>query len=146
MTAIPNPGPFTHVVRPRYAEVDMQRVVFNGHWLTYFDDATTRFYESLGYDPKQTFIGQQNFDVMIVKAVLEWRGSATFDDQVSITVRPERIGNKSFDLRFAASVEDRPVCEATITYVSVVPGTHEASPIPELLRQRLEGAKSAPAS
>ena len=137
-----NPGPFTHVIRPRYVEVDMQRVVFNGHWLTYFDDATTRFYESLGFDPKQTFVGQQNFDVMIVKAVLEWRGSATFDDQVSIRVRPERIGNKSFDLQFFASVEDRPVCEATITYVSVVPGTHQASPIPPVLREKLEAAQA----
>ena len=30
---------FVHHVRPRYAEVDAQGVVFNAHWLTYFDEA-----------------------------------------------------------------------------------------------------------
>jgi acyl-CoA thioesterase FadM len=36
---------------------------------------------------------------MVVKASLEWRGSASFDDQVRIAVSPDRLGNKSFDLR-----------------------------------------------
>ena len=42
---------FVHHVRPRYAEVDVQGVVFNAHWLTYFDEASTRFFESLGFEP-----------------------------------------------------------------------------------------------
>src|SRR5450631_2762319 len=100
--------PFIHTIRPRYAEVDMQKVVFNGHWLTYFDDASTRFFESLGFDPRETFMSHLGFDVMVVKAVLEWKGPASFDDFVRIHVRPERLGNKSFDLRFQASVEEKP--------------------------------------
>jgi acyl-CoA thioester hydrolase len=60
--------PFTHTLRPRYAEVDMQKVVFNGHWLTYFDDACTRFFESLGFDPRETFSEKGLFDAMVVKA------------------------------------------------------------------------------
>ena len=39
------PSPFTHRIRVRYAEVDGQGVVFNAHWLTYFDEASTRFIE-----------------------------------------------------------------------------------------------------
>ena len=39
---------FTHRIRVRYAEIDGQGVVFNAHWLTYFDDSCTRFMESLG--------------------------------------------------------------------------------------------------
>ena len=42
---------FVHHVRLRYAEVDGQGVVFNAHWLTYFDDSCTRFFESLGLRP-----------------------------------------------------------------------------------------------
>jgi len=122
----------------------MQRVVFNAHWLTYFDDASTRFYESLGFDAKQTFVEQKNFDVMVVKAVLEWQGSATFDDEVRIAVRPERIGNKSYDLRFTANVGEKTVCVGTISYVSIVPGKKESAPIPATLREKLEHAKSLP--
>jgi YbgC/YbaW family acyl-CoA thioester hydrolase len=131
--------PFTHSLRPRYCEVDMQRVVFNGHWLAYFDDASTRFFESLGFDPRG-FVEGRGFDAMVVKAVLEWQSPATFDDVVTIAVMADRIGNKSFDLRFRASVEGRPACEGVITYVSVTPGTKESAPIPAPLRQGLESA------
>jgi acyl-CoA thioester hydrolase len=132
---------FSHTIRPRYAEVDMQRVVFNGHWLTYFDDASTRFYESLGFDPKQMFVEEPVFDVMVVKAVLEWRGPASFDDEVKIAVAPSRLGNKSFDLRFEATANGAPACEGVITYVSVKPGTKESVPIPGFLRAKLEAAR-----
>jgi acyl-CoA thioester hydrolase len=131
---------FIHTVRPRYAEVDMQGVVFNAHWLTYFDEAGTRYFEAGGFDPKTTFIEGGAFDVMVVKAVLEWKGPAGFDDEVRIDVRPDRIGNKSFDLRYTASVDGRDVCVGIVTYVSVVPGKKESVPIPESLRSKLEGA------
>jgi len=131
---------FTHHVRPRYAEVDMQGVVFNAHWLTYFDDACTRYFEFIGFDPKHTFFEGGAFDVMVVKAVLEWKGPAGFDSEVAIEVRPDRIGTTSFDLSFTAGVDGHPVCEGVITYVSVAPGTKESRPIPEVLRSRLESA------
>jgi len=129
---------FTHTVRPRYAEVDMQGVVFNAHWLTYFDEACTRYFESLGFDPKVTFFEGGAFDVMVVKATLEWKGPAGFDDHVAIGVRADRVGDKSFDLRFSASVEERPACVGMITYVSVKPGTKESCAIPAGLRAGLE--------
>jgi acyl-CoA thioester hydrolase len=129
---------FTHTVRPRYAEVDMQGVVFNAHWLTYFDEACTRYFASLGFDPKVTFFEGGEFDVMVVKATLEWKGPAGFDEEVAIAVRADRIGDKSFDVRFSASVEGRPACEGVITYVSVKPGTKETRSIPDVLRSGLE--------
>jgi acyl-CoA thioester hydrolase len=131
-------APFVHRVRPRYAEVDQQGVVFNAHWLTYFDDACTRFFESLGYIPNEAFFGE--FDVMIVKAVLEWEGPAGFDELVDIAVEPVRLGTKSFDLRYRAAIDGRGVCTGVITYVSVKPSTHESSPIPDGLRANLEAA------
>jgi acyl-CoA thioester hydrolase len=128
-------GGFTHVVRPRYAEVDAQGVVFNAHWLTYFDEACTRFFEWLGYEPSVAFF--EEFDVMLVKAVLEWQGPAGFDDVVEISVAPARLGNSSLDLLYTASVGGSPVCTATITYVSIEPGERRSVPIPEGLRSRL---------
>ena len=77
---------FVHVVRPRYAEVDAQGVVFNAHWLTYFDESCTRFFEWLGYEPSVAFFHE--FDVMLVKAVVEWQGPAGFDERVEIAVAP----------------------------------------------------------
>jgi acyl-CoA thioester hydrolase len=134
-------APFVHQVRPRYAEVDQQGVVFNAHWLTYFDDACTRFFEALGYTPNEAFFGE--FDVMIVKAVLEWEGPAGFDELVDIAVEPIRLGTKSFDLRYRPAVAERAAGTGVITYVSVKPSTHESEPIPAGLRAKLEGALAA---
>jgi acyl-CoA thioester hydrolase len=128
-------APFVHHLRPRYAEVDVQGVVFNAHWLTYFDDGSTRFFEWLGYPPAVAF--SRDFDVMVVKAVLEWEGPARFDDDVAIAVEPTRIGNASFDLTYTASIDGAPACTGVITYVSVVPGTHDVTPIPDDLRAKL---------
>lgn len=119
----------------------MQGVVFNAHWLTYFDDSCTRFIESLGFDPKEAFFTGGTFDFMLAKAVLEWKGPAGFDQDVVISVRPDRIGTKSFDIRYSALVEGRPACEGLITYVCVEHRTNESQPIPDVLRVRLEGAR-----
>ena len=77
---------FVHEVRPRYAEVDAQGVVFNAHWLTYFDDSCTRFMTGLGFGPGFWI---KEFDVMLVKAVVEWVGPAGFDEWIDIEVAPK---------------------------------------------------------
>jgi acyl-CoA thioesterase FadM len=75
---------------------------------------------------------------MVVKAVLEWQGPAGFDDDVAITVACGRMGTKSFDLVFTATCEGAPACVGTITYVSVVPGTHDSTEVPGELRAALQ--------
>ncbi|MGH9031252.1 MAG: acyl-CoA thioesterase [Acidimicrobiia bacterium] len=130
--------PFVHHVRPRYAEVDAQGVVFNAHWLTYFDEACTRFFEDMGFPPAEAFF--RDFDLMVVKATIEWQGPAGFDEHVDVAVGPSRLGTSSLDIRYTATVGERAVCVGTITYVSVKPGTHDAAPIPTVLREKLEAA------
>jgi acyl-CoA thioester hydrolase len=125
--------PFVHRIRVRYAEVDGQGVVFNAHWLTYCDDACTRFMDSMGFGT----IWIDEFDVMLVRAVLEWQGPARFDDWVDIAVQPTRLGTKSFDLSYRASVAGVPACTATITYVSVKPGANTSVEIPARVREAL---------
>jgi acyl-CoA thioester hydrolase len=129
-------APFVHHLRPRYAEIDLQGVVFNAHWLTYFDEASTRFFAVIRDTPAQSVFS--DFDVMVVKATLEWEGPARFDDDVAVEVVPSRIGNASFDLTYTATVEGRGACVGVITYVSVTPGTHDSTPIPERIRASLE--------
>jgi len=130
--------PFVHRRRPTYAEVDQQGVVFHGHWLAYFDDAMTRFCDHLGFPPKEVFFS--TFDVMVVKATLDWQGPTGFDDEIDIAVVPVRLGTKSFDLEYRAAVGGRPVCTGSITYVSVRPGSGESVPIPDDVRAAFEGA------
>ena len=123
--------PFVHRIRTRYAEIDGQGVVFNAHWLTYFDDTCTRFMQSLDLG-EQFWLGE--FDVMLVHAELDWQGPAHFDEWIDVSVAPVRLGRTSFDLHYRAAVAERPACTATITYVGVVPGKNEPVELPSGLR------------
>ena len=41
---------FIYSLRVRYSEVDPQGIVFNAHYLTYFDCAITEYYRKIGYN------------------------------------------------------------------------------------------------
>ena len=125
---------FRHRIRVRYAEVDGQGVVFNAHWLTYFDETCTRFVESWGFGSDYWI---NEFDVMLVKAVVEWSGPARFDEWIDVTAESVRIGTKSFDVRYRASVEGRDASDAVITYVAVKPGTNDSMELPDAVRVAL---------
>jgi acyl-CoA thioester hydrolase len=124
--------PYRHELRIRYGEVDMQRHVFNAHYLTYVDDALDGWlrwglgdYETAG------------FDMVLKRADITWHGAATFGDVLAIDVSARRWGNSSFDVAFEGSVEERPVFTAIVTYVSVAPGTTDPNPVPEDVRSAL---------
>jgi len=48
-----------HALRVRWAEVDMQGVVFNGHYLTYCDVCVTEYWRAIGVPYPQDFHARQ---------------------------------------------------------------------------------------
>ena len=89
---------FTHRLRVRWAEVDRQGIVFNGHYLTYFDVGITEYYRALGY-PYPDGLAQHGTDLYVRKAEVEDHASAEYDDEIDVCVRVERLGRSSFDFR-----------------------------------------------
>jgi acyl-CoA thioester hydrolase len=123
-----------HEIRVRYAEVDMQRVVFNAHYLTYVDEAGDAWFRrALGDD----YYSSGSLDIVLKRADVTWHGSAGFGDVLAIDVGARRWGRTSFDVGFEGSVGERPVFTAVVTYVSVTPGTTEPTPVPEAVRSAL---------
>ena len=120
---------YTHHVRIRYGEVDMQRVVFNAHYLAYCDDAADLWFRSIG-----ALLEGGEWDVMVKKATITWGGAARVHDDLAIAVSVSRWGTTSFDVRFEGTVEDREVFTADLTYVSVVTGTTDTVPVPAEFR------------
>jgi acyl-CoA thioester hydrolase len=121
-----------HELRVRYAEVDMQRHVFNAHYLTYVDEALDAWMrQALGDEYLD------GLDMVLKRAELTWHGSATFGDLLAIDVGVRRWGNTSFDVGFQGAVGEQPVFEAVVTYVSVTPGTMDPTPVPEAIRAAL---------
>ncbi len=56
---------------------------------------------------------------------------------------PVRLGTKSFDLHYRATVGGREACAATITYVAVEPGQNTSITIPTKVRTALEARLTA---
>lgn len=120
---------YTHHIRVRYGEVDMQKVVFNAHYLAYCDDAADVWFRRLGAGLTDDW-----WDVMVKKAVITWSGGAKVHDDLAIEVGVRRWGTTSFDVGFAGAVDGSPVFDAEITYVAVKTHTTETIPVPDDFR------------
>ena len=89
---------FSFPVVPRYAEVDQQGVVFNGHYLTWFDEACTAFLDHVGVS-YPGLIGSGH-DIQVVHSEIDYLASVRWRDSVWVVVQCDRIGSTSFTLRF----------------------------------------------
>jgi acyl-CoA thioester hydrolase len=126
---------YTHSIRVRYGECDMQQVVFNANYLAYCDDAVERWLAAC-----EVNVFDHGWDFMLKKAVIEWAGAATVHEVIDIDVAVRRWGTTSFDVGFAGRVGERAVFDCTITYVGVRAGTRETMPPPADVKARLAGA------
>jgi YbgC/YbaW family acyl-CoA thioester hydrolase len=81
-------------LRVRWAEIDAQQIVFNGHYLMYFDTAIAGYWRALAmpYHETMTALGG---DMFVRKATLEYLGSAVYDDVLDVGMRCARVGNSS---------------------------------------------------
>ena len=127
--------PYVHRIRVRYGEVDMQRVVFNSHYLAYCDDACETWLAARGVN-----VFEHDWDFMLKKATIEWAGTATVHDLLDIAVRVVRWGNTSFDVGFTGAVGEQPVFAARLTYVGIKAGTRETMVPPPEVRALLGDA------
>jgi acyl-CoA thioester hydrolase len=132
--------PFSLPIVPRYAEVDQQGVVFNGHYLTWFDEASTAFFDHLGLP--FTEFNAWGLDVQVVHAELDYLAPVRWRDSVLVQARCDSMGTTSFAMRF--DVLRRGAGEAEVTavrgrnvYVMVSTQDWTKREIPTALREAL---------
>lgn len=92
---------FSHALRVRWSEVDMQGIVFNGHYLTYFDVAFTEYWRATGL-PDVLQQAKDGRELFARKSTIEYQGSARFDDVLDIGVRCAGFGRSS--IRFLLEI------------------------------------------
>ena len=68
---------FIYTFRVRYAEVDAQGIVFNAHYLTYFDCAITEYYREIKYD-YYTEVKKSKKDFHVIKTILNYKSWYVF--------------------------------------------------------------------
>ena len=90
--------PFSMPIVPRYAEIDQQGVVFNGHYLTWFDEACTAFLDHVGVT--YPVLVTQGLDVQVVHAELDYLAPVRWRDTAGVGVTCVAVGTTSFTLAF----------------------------------------------
>jgi YbgC/YbaW family acyl-CoA thioester hydrolase len=128
---------FFERLRVRWAEVDLQKIVFNGHYLMYFDTAVAGWWRALALPYHETMAALDG-DLFVRKATVEYEASARYDDLVDVGVRTTRIGNSSMVLGCAVFRGDQLLVSGELVYVFANPATQTSQPLPQDLRDVLQ--------
>ena len=127
---------FFHRLRVRWAEIDMQKIVFNGHYLTYIDTAVTAYWGRVAL-PYETAFHMLGGELYVKKATLEYHASALMDDDLSVGMKCSKLGNSSMVFQAGIFRGDKLLISGELIYVFADPETQTSKPIPEVLRHIL---------
>jgi acyl-CoA thioester hydrolase len=125
---------------PRYAEVDQQAVVFNGHYLTWFDEAVTGFFDHLGTSYPDLM--DAGLDMQVVRTEIDYVAPVRWRDTVRVAVTCEQVGTTSFTIGFTVlrrrdAAEEVAVVRGRNVYVVVSTDDWTKRPVPDAMRAAL---------
>ena len=124
-------------LRVRWAEVDPQNIVFNGHYLSYFDVGITEYWRAIGL-PYPEGIAGTGGDLFAVRSVINYHASAHFDEFLEIAVRAAKLGNSSMTFEICIFRNGERLISGEMVYVNADPASRTSRPLPEKLRQAIE--------
>ena len=127
---------FFHRLRVRWAEVDLQKIVFNPHYLMYVDTALADYWRALAL-PYEQSLRAMGGDLFVRKSTLEFHASAVYDDVLDVGLRCARIGNSSLTLVSGIFRDEELLVSAELVYVFADPVAKVSLPVPQVLRDLL---------
>ncbi|HEX8105676.1 MAG TPA: thioesterase family protein [Solirubrobacteraceae bacterium] len=129
------PARHVHPLRVRYAECDAQSVVFNAHYLAYFDIALTELWRAaLG---SYGAMVEQGVDVVVAEATVRFRRAARFDDILDLEIEVLRLGTTSMQTRHRVLRDGEALVEGDMVHVFVRTDGSGKTPIPDWIRAAL---------
>jgi acyl-CoA thioester hydrolase len=120
--------PFEYPLRVRYGECDGQGIVFNAHYLAYFDVSMTELWRA-AFGSYQAML-DKGVDMVLAEAQLRYRRPARFDDELKLGVSVMRLGTTSVITRHHAWRGLELLVEGTLRHVFVDLESFEKTPIP----------------
>jgi YbgC/YbaW family acyl-CoA thioester hydrolase len=124
---------FFHRLRVRWAEVDMQKIVFNAHYLMYFDTAIADYWRALALPYEEAMASLQG-DLYVRKATVEFNASARVDDVLDVGMKCVRVGTSSILFHGGLYRGDELLVTCELVYVFADPATQTPRPVPQALR------------
>ena len=127
---------FFHPLRVRWVEVDMQKIVFNAHYLMYFDTGMADYWRALAV-PYEEAMHMLGGDLYVKKASMEYFDAARFDDTLHIALKCVRVGHSSIEFAGAVFRGEALLVKSELVYVFADPATRKSQGVPDALRELL---------
>ncbi|MGE0314948.1 MAG: acyl-CoA thioesterase [Lautropia sp.] len=110
-----------HRLRVRWAEADIQGVVFNPHYLAYADVAITEYWRALSGGDR-AWLDETWSRFYLVKSTLDYRAPARFDDELDVAARATRLGRSSLEIAFEVRRDGTRLVDGSGIYVHTIDG------------------------
>lgn len=128
--------PYVHRLRVRYGECDPQGIVFNAHYLAYFDIALTEVWRAALPGGYREMV-DRGLDMVVAEATCRYRAPAGFDDELEVGVTIVGLGTTSMTTALAVDRDGTRVVEGEMRHVFVELATRAKAPIPDWVRSAL---------
>jgi acyl-CoA thioester hydrolase len=127
---------FRYELRVRYAECDQQGVVFNAHYLAFFDTSINELFRA-ALGSYQAML-DRGVDMVVAEAHLRFRSPARFDELLTLEAGIARLGTTSITTEHRITRDGDLLVEGTLRHVVVDRNTYGKTPMPDWLREQLE--------
>jgi len=126
--------------RIRYSDADAQKIVFNANYSVYFDDTLTDYLDAAGLGIDE--MPARGYEIVLRRMELDFLGSARIGDEICVGMRFVRFGKTSMTARGQVWIDgnpEAPLVEVTAIHVMVDAEHFQPVPIPEFVREAIEG-------
>ena len=110
-------APLACKLRVRYGECDPQGVVFNAHFLAYFDIGITELFRA-AFGNYQTMV-DRGLEFVVAEAGLRYRRPAHFDDELTVETAVTRLGTTSITTGYQVLRDEELLVDGTLRHVLV---------------------------
>ena len=131
-----DPYRFTHRLRVRWGECDMQGIVFNPHYMAFVDVALTEYWRDIGLAYPDG-LAAEGTDIFMVAASQRFLEAARYDDLLDVALRTEYLGTTSLRFCFAIRRQAAVLFDGQATYVVADRLTRRPAPLGASLLGRI---------
>jgi len=125
-------------LRVRYAETDRMGIVYNAHYLTWFEVGRTEFMRALGTPYR--VIEERGYNLPMVEAHLRIRQPLRYDDLLVVLTWLGRLRSRVVEFRYEICDQaERVVATGSTTHASVESSSGKTVVVPDWLRDLLLG-------
>lgn len=105
-------------IRVRYAETDKSGIVYNAHYLTWFEVARGEFFWQQGMDYGRD-IEARGYHWPLTEASLRYHAAAFYGDLVTVRAWVSEVKSRAFTIRYEIRRGETKLCTGSTTHMNV---------------------------